>query len=325
MPKGCSKCGTQNAVVAKFCRGCGNALSLPPVLPEVLSAATEVKCPVCGALNATSAHFCAHCGADQSDNTVPGAFHPAPEPIAVAPAAPSVFPKTPPRPASARAAPRASIPPPEPPLVSPPPTRPTGLWIGLGVVAVALIAGVWWFKSPHGSVASLNEPAASAPVAAPIPLPITPAPAAVVDPAPLPASAPEPAAPVMPAAAPVEVDAASAAAHAKEKAAREARAKALREQREQAASQAAADLDARKRAEELRARPVPATPPTPVQVPAPATVAAPQPRTAQELCAGGNPIAQGICEARECFRREHTDEALCKRLRAADDKRREQN
>jgi hypothetical protein len=53
--------------------------------------------------------------------------------------------------------------------------------------------------------------------------------------------------------------------------------------------------------------------------------AATTPRSAQETCAGGNPIVQGICESRECARREHADEPLCKRLRAADDRRRQQD
>ena len=63
----------------------------------------------------------------------------------------------------------------------------------------------------------------------------------------------------------------------------------------------------------------------PVQAAAPAPAAPAHPRTAQETCAGGNLITQGICEARECARREHTDEPLCTRLRAADDKRRQQD
>jgi ribosomal protein L40E len=321
MPKGCSKCGTQNAVVARFCRGCGNALRPTPVLPEISAPANEVKCPACGALNATGAHFCAHCGAAQSEDTMPAAFMPTPESMGAAAPVPSVFPKTPQPPTSARAAPRASV----APTLMPPPANPIGLWFGAGAVAVALIAGIWWFKSPHGSVARLDHPAASAHAAAPVPAP-------AVTPAPMPAASEAPVA-ALPASAaastPSSDDAAAAAARAKDKAARDARAKALRDQREQAASQAAAartaELEAeRQRADELRARAAAAAS-VPVQVPAPAAIVPAPPRTAQEQCAGRNPIAQAICEARECSRREHTDEPLCQRLRAADDKRREQN
>lgn len=126
---------------------------------------------------------------------------------------------------------------------------------------------------------------------------------------------------------PPDAEAASAAALAKErdKAARDARAAALREQAaSQAAITRAAEQEAaRRRFEESRARPLP--PPPPVHAAAPVPAAPARARTAQETCAGSNPIARGICEARECVRREHTDEALCQRLRAADDRRRQQD
>ena len=64
------------------------------------------------------------------------------------------------------------------------------------------------------------------------------------------------------------------------------------------------------------AAPVPRTS-SPVPPPA-------QTRTVQERCANLNPLAQGICEARECVRREHAGESVCQRIKAADDRRREQ-
>jgi len=48
------------------------------------------------------------------------------------------------------------------------------------------------------------------------------------------------------------------------------------------------------------------------------------PRGAQEICAGGNSLLRAVCEARECSRREHADEPMCLRLRAAEERRRQQ-
>jgi hypothetical protein len=67
---------------------------------------------------------------------------------------------------------------------------------------------------------------------------------------------------------------------------------------------------------------VPAPAPPPAVVPPAAPV---QPRTAQESCAGSNLIVRTLCESRECSRREHADEPLCQRLRAAEEKRRQQD
>jgi hypothetical protein len=50
-----------------------------------------------------------------------------------------------------------------------------------------------------------------------------------------------------------------------------------------------------------------------------------QARSAQETCAGGNLITRSLCESRECSRREHADEPLCQRLRAAEERRRQQD
>lgn len=85
-----------------------------------------------------------------------------------------------------------------------------------------------------------------------------------------------------------------------------------------------ASAPARQHPQASRAHPVPATPAAvPANKPVPAVPA--RGATAQALCASGNPIKQGLCEARECARREHTDEPLCLRLRAGDDRRRQQD
>ena len=187
MPKGCSKCGTQNAVVAKFLSRLRRCLDAPTVLPD--TAAAEVKCPACGTLNAGRCALLRHCGARSvRDTTVPGAFNPAPGPIAVAPSAPSVFPKTPPRPASARAAPRARRPPPYAPLYH---RRRPNPWAvdrpGRRRRCAGAIAAPGGSRVRTAAWPAWTSPPPSAPVAAPIPLPVTPAPVPVVDPAPLPA------------------------------------------------------------------------------------------------------------------------------------------
>ena len=51
--------------------------------------------------------------------------------------------------------------------------------------------------------------------------------------------------------------------------------------------------------------------------------APPTVRTVADLCTAGNPITRGICESRECARREHADEPLCQRLQAAEERRRQ--
>src|SRR2546430_17633115 len=78
MPKGCSKCGTQNADDAKFCRGCGVTLGQP--VPDTLAAPPAMRCAACAAMNPAGARFCAKCGADQSELTV------MPAPLSAAPA-----------------------------------------------------------------------------------------------------------------------------------------------------------------------------------------------------------------------------------------------
>lgn len=113
---------------------------------------------------------------------------------------------------------------------------------------------------------------------------------------------------------------------ADERAAREAKAKAVREQRARAALLAEADL-ARRRTDEIRAR---GTQPPAAPVPAPrlasptATETRAPARTVQDRCANRGTLLKAICEARECVRAEHAAETVCQRIRAADDRRREQ-
>ena len=56
----CSKCGTPNAVRAKFCSSCGAEL-LPSPIEQ--AKATAIHCPKCGAGNNAGVRFCQNCGA----------------------------------------------------------------------------------------------------------------------------------------------------------------------------------------------------------------------------------------------------------------------
>jgi len=328
MSKGCLKCGTQNADAAKLCRGCGAGLDEQPSALAMARAGASPVCRVCGHVNRSATRFCSKCGTDQTLFTDPD---PATEPVDY-----SILASLPPRASTAAARtpahPAAGL------FGAEPAPQPLGLWVGLGALVVALVAGgAWWARSSQGTptppapAASVAQPSASvaaAVVAAPAPEPASAPvaePAAVPVSAPVAASAPEPAA----SAAALEPAAAAVSTADADKAAREAKAKALRERRAQAASQAAAaraaeQEAARRRADEARAAAaaVPAPAPLPAVVPPAAPV---PPRTAQESCAGGNLIVRTLCESRECSRREHADEPLCQRLRAAEEKRRQQD
>lgn len=324
MSKGCSKCGTQNADAAKFCRGCGAGLGTEPASePAVARTGTGPVCRMCGHVNRSATRFCSKCGTDQTLVIDPD---PATEPVDYSILA-SLPPRAPaPAPTGDATHPAAAI------FGTEPSPKPLGLWAGLGVLVVALaVGGAWWAKTPHGSVTG-PEHAASvaavtpAPAPASVPAAAVPASVPVVEPAPATApesaasaATPEPAPTSAPKAEPTEAPTADAA-----------KAKALRERRALAASQAAAaraaeQEAARRRADEARAAaaaavPAPAPPPV-VAAPAPVV----QARSAQETCAGGNLITRSLCESRECSRREHADEPLCQRLRAAEERRRQQD
>ena len=319
--------------------------------PAADPAAPGIICPECNHANRASARFCSKCGTDLSEQTVivtpkrrdaPAASEP---PIAASSTeADATVP-------SPLLSPEPSAPTPAGPFGATAPQGGSKAWIAIVVVALVVIAAAaWWFVGanrpgePAAEPKPLPAPAPAASTApAPSAVPITPAipvaaSAPAAEPAAAAASAPEPASPApspAPAAAPVtpppvaatpEPASAATAAPvdteaqrvraeqarekaAKAKAAREAKAKALQEQ--QAAEQEAA----RKRAEEARARAAAQAAPA---RPAPA---AQTPRTAQDVCAGGNAITRAICESRECGKPEHAGEAYCKQVKAAEDRR----
>jgi hypothetical protein len=123
-----------------------------------------------------------------------------------------------------------------------------------------------------------------------------------------------------PTAAPVDPAREAALRQARDKARREkaeadarARQQAQREQ-ELARLRADQEADARRRADERQqARPV-----APLPQPAAPTTAS---QTIQEICGGRNLISRGICEIRECAKPAHTGEAICKEIKAREERR----
>jgi hypothetical protein len=228
--------------------------------------------------------------------------------------------------------------------------------VAIGAVALVVAGIAAWFymgrsdpspPQPGVTVAPVVTTPATAPVKAPTPIiieeaPPAAAPGAVTNAASPAASATTPATPAAavagtavpaPVAAPpppldpaVEsADAAEAKRIAAEKrrekaardrAERDAKAKVLAEQREQsaAAQRAEQESQARRRAEEAQ-RTRAAPPP-----PAPAPTA--QARGVREICSGRGTIAEAVCQSRQCGLAEHANEAICRQLRDADERRR---
>ena len=122
MSKKCSECSFENEDKAKFCRGCGAALSA--AAPQVVNTSGDQKpCPSCQSLNKPGAKFCLSCGYKFVDiggagsppvtQTQPRVL-PTPAPTIVAPpvdapTAPSPKPPPQPVPALAPAIPTLSV------------------------------------------------------------------------------------------------------------------------------------------------------------------------------------------------------------------------
>jgi hypothetical protein len=355
MPLACPQCQTQNADGARFCRACGTTLAAAPP-----PAATGITCDDCGHLNAAGTRYCAKCGyslvgtviVSRRDSAL-GALAPATGDTPAAAPPPSGRPRleedsdtfdplsAPTQVMHAGAA--------DPPAAAgrfsqmasdtsagaaaPAAGSRTGLWVVLGAVALLVLGGGgWWLMKPEAAPTEAAAPAAAPPAAAPAVPPAAPPVAATPAPEPAPAAppaaavppvatAPEPTAPP-PAAvppttaapvAPPAVDAARAAREkaARERAEREARAKALAEQREQEERARAAAAQA--------ARPAPA-PAAPVPAPT-AAPAAPVAQNVRDICAGRNPISQGLCEQRECRKPENANQAVCRQIKEAEERR----
>jgi len=297
MPKGCPNCATWNKDAANFCRTCGEPFA--DAATRVAAARPDVACPACGHLNRVGARFCAQCGSAQ------------PTPAAAAP--------------PQSASPRPDLTPPvairTDRLAAARPPLP--IFIGLGAAAILLaVAAVWWFNSLRGVDVPLPPlpPLSAASAVAPV----GPASAAEPDSAGAPIRPDTQIATPGPTAA-SEPAAAIAAAAEDGAADRDSESTLARAQPETAtpatATGAAAEAPApRPRADPARPRAVAAAP----RAAAPVGARGPG-RSVTELCTASNAALRGICEARECSRRAHAGEALCQRLRAADDRRRQQD
>lgn len=306
MPLTCSICATASPDDARFCRGCGAALKGSTVAPSALPI-TAVPCPVCRHPNRSGTRFCAKCGRDQF--------------AAPATPAPPPPPPTAPTPAPAPAAQAV-------PLVSPMPPAPRGmLWLATGALALVLAAAAWWLLAPsHGRAGRGPSPVADG--TAGTPAGIAPPAAVSLAQATSPATAASvPAAPLTPAELwdpipPEELQAARDQA-AKLRVAREAKALAAREQA------ALAETDAARRpTDEAQARMPAAAPPLAgatqrSALPAPTAASPAGAGTVQQACGNRNLFSQAICESRECSRAEHANEDICKRVRAAQEQRRD--
>lgn len=207
-----------------------------------------------------------------------------------------------------------------------------GRWVALGGALVVLAAcGVWWLNAPR-PVATPSFDAAPPPSMSTASNPATAArkpPDQTARPTPPTAATAVSAAarppssdlwePVDRPGATDDAGAAAARQADRPKAERDARPRAAREQRTPAATRADA-AEARQRLEDARGRGFSAAA-TRTRNSAPATTPA---RSVRERCVNLNIIAKAICESRECIRAEHAGEAVCQRIRAADDRRREQ-
>lgn len=174
--------------------------------------------------------------------------------------------------------------------------------LGLGLVAVLIGGGLWLMLRPAAETsAPVAAPAASAATVAAAPAaPVAPPPAPLASEAMVPA--PVIAIAVPPASSPAP--AASVPERRKRIPEPAARPQAL----EAAPAPAAAQPEA-----------VVAAPPPPAPAPEPVIA---QPKSVTELCGAGNLLTRGFCEHRECAKPEHIVDAVCLRLKEAEEARR---
>lgn len=357
----CDECGFQNKPGVRYCANCGVSLLGTVIVPRSRTAAPSAADPYAGLSPppisypsfAPVAPYPPMPAASTPPDFPPAYDDPLGNPdIADADAAIAV------REQEAYDAPAdpAAV----PFATAPAPNR-MPLIVGAAVLALAAAAGAWWFLGSAGrSVVPVAGPASAPEIAAPasavVPAMIASAPVtATVDAAAstpltgivapeiaIPSSGPFSTLPSPPPVttaptAPVTVEAAASVPTAdaeakrvaaekrrekaaKDKAERDAKTKTLAEQQQQQQATAAARADqeaqARRRADEAqRARPVAPTPTT--QQPATA-----QARGVREICAGRGSISEAVCQSRECGAAEHFNEAICRQIRDADERRR---
>ena len=354
----CDECAFQNKPGVRYCANCGVSLLGTVIVPRSRAAAPPATEPYAGLspppISYPSFAPVAPYPPAPSASTPPG-YPPAYDDPLGNPDIPDPDAAIAMREQEAYDAPADPAPPPF--ATAPAPNR-TPLILGAVVLAIVAAAGAWWFMgssarvgTPVASPASAPEVAVPAAVAsAPVPVAIAPAPVtAAVDAAAsmpltgivppeiaIPSSGPfstppqvttAPAPPVVVNAAAIDpaadAEARRVAAEkrrdkaAKDKAERDAKAKALTDQQQATtAARAEQEAQARRRTEEAqRARPVAATPLAPPPVDA-------QPRGVREICAGRGSIAEAVCQSRECGAAAHFNEAICRQIRDADERRR---
>jgi hypothetical protein len=304
----CPVCSTENRDGAHFCRSCGVTLSAtfasadripPPPSPErewATTAPAQLRAPTIPAplfdagdpAPAPSRSFFGRPAAvprDDDDQTVlmvhdDGLPH-APAPRAVSPTFESEHAAKLER-KKARAKVQRPV-----PVERPPRKRVVLLWLGLLVVAVAMVVAGWYGYGTRKAPATIEQPAPPAD---------TPRPAAllpVAEPQPAAALAPQAVELVEPNAAPPAADAALAAPATAPKPAAKAR------------KQATA------------AAPVPTAPEPapPVTAPAPPPAAPAPPAEPQAQCSDRNFIAKAQCMAAQCLKPEFKAHAQCEAVR----------
>jgi hypothetical protein len=336
----CDECSFQNKPGIRYCANCGVSLLGTVIVPRARATTAPAPDPYAGQspppiTYPSYATVAPYPPAPADSSQYPHEYDPSPAPDVPGPWFAAG--QTPEGGGDASAHVPASPPAPRKGKLAP-------LIIGL-VVAVLAVAGalVWWLMPSSGRA---HPEAAAASAAGVVAAPVEPASATVVAPG---ASAPElattppveaasaamPASPaptaetatpaVADTAMPPDSEAQRLAAEkqrrekaARDKAQRDAKAKALADQQAQAAAAAAARADqeaARRRAEEAqRAKPA--------VVAAPAVQAPVQPRGVREICAGRGTIGEAVCQSRTCGEPEHAGELICKQLKDADERRR---
>ena len=357
----CDECGFQNKPGVRYCANCGVSLLGTVIVPRSRAAAPSAAEPYAGLspppISYPSFAPVAPYPPAPSASTPPG-YPPAYDDPLGNPDIPDADAAIAVREQEAYDAPAD---PAAPPFATAPAPNRTPLILGAVVLAVAVAAGAWWFMGSSGrTVTPVASPASAVEIAAPAVVASAAVPAAIASapvtgtadaaasppltgivppeiaipssgpfstlPTPPPVT-PAPASPVVVEAAAIDpaadAEARRVAAEkrrdkaAKDKAEREAKTKALTDQQQAAtAARVEQDAQARRRAEEAqRVRPVAATPVAPPPVSA-------QPRGVRDICAGRGSIAEAVCPSRECGAAEHFNEAICRQIRDADERRR---
>jgi hypothetical protein len=295
MSKICARCGAESRDEARMCVGCGGSnfklaskLRRPPLV---------VPCPTCKRLNRPGTQLCVKCGTD----LISAAAMTGPAPL------PAAVPRSREPDAERQVAEAVEL----PDWVHAPASRPrSGILIAAIAVAGIVVAAAAWFaigrEAPEPDL-ELDADATAPPLAD---QPGTPAAAPSRSPgdAVQASGRPAPAPPGTAVGATPNAGESARARQAREKQEREARARTALEQ------QHAADQE-RLQAEAAGPQAAAAPPPPPVAAAAPPAAPAVPPQTVSQICGGRNPIAEQLCQLRECGNTGHAGDPVCIRFR----------